>query len=80
MLFEGKTAGISFQTLLDSGANANFISPSVVLQLDIPVQPVDGAKLILADDSEAVIAVKVKLKLRLGALYTTDACFVTELK
>lgn len=80
MLFEGKTAGISLQTLLDSGANANFISPSVVLQLDIPVQPVDGAKLILADDSEAVIAVKVKLKLRLGALYTTDACFVTELK
>ena len=56
MRFEGKNVGLSLQTLLDSGANANFISPSVIQRLSIPVQPVAGVKLILADDTESVIS------------------------
>ena len=79
MLFEGKSAGLTVQTLLDSGANANFISPRVVQRLNIPVQPVADAKLILADNSESAIKGFVKMRLRLGPFHTTVACYVTEL-
>ena len=79
MLFEGKSAGLTVQTLLDSGANANFISPRVVQRLKIPVQPAADAKLILAENSESAIKGFVKMSLRLGPFHTTVACYVAEL-
>ena len=48
-------------------------------RLNIPVQPVADAKLILADNSELAIKGFVKMRLRLGPFHTTWACYVTEL-
>ena len=48
-------------------------------RLNIPVQPVADAKLILADNSESAIKGFVKMRLRLGPFHTTVACYVTEL-
>ena len=83
MLFEGSFGGedggrLKAPILLDSGAITNFVSPSLLKQLAISFTS-SSAKLKLADNSEAPILGKVRLRFKLQNFTATVSCFVTDL-
>ena len=80
MLLEGCTCQqrLRVQILLDTGASSNFVSPRLLQELSLSSQPTE-AKLRLADNSEASILGRVKLKLKVQHSSADVVCFVTDL-
>ena len=83
MLFEGSFGmedggRLNAPILLESGASTKFVSPRLLKQLAINYTS-SSAKLKLADNSEAPILGKVRLRFKLQNFTTTVSCFVTDL-
>lgn len=83
MLFEGSFGGddggrLKAPILLDSGASTNFVSPRLLKQLSISFTT-SSAKLKLADNSDAPILGKVRLRFKLQNFTATVSSFVTGL-
>ena len=80
MLFEGLILHqrLPATILLDSGASTNFVHPKLVQQLRMHMQPA-SASLRLADNTEAPILGKVKLRLRMQGFSAAIPCYVTTL-
>ena len=80
MLFEWTFGGadggrMTAPILLDSGASTNFVSPCLLKQLAVSYP----YKLRLADNSEAPILGKVRLRFKLQNFTATVSCFVSNL-
>ena len=83
MLYEGLCIGdhgghLGTTVLLDTGATSNFVSQKVLRQLSIKYH-CSGSTLKLADNSEAPILGKVRLRLNIENFTTTVTCYVTDL-
>ena len=76
--FQGEAARLEAPVLLDSGASSNFVSPRLLQRLAITYSS-SSAKSRLANDSEAPILGKVRLRFRLQNFTATVTCFVTDL-